>query len=61
VAHGRAILLLWQTLEHPGDSVSAEVSIALLGKVDQLLAGFASITRLADRAFRVAEPLSGYA
>ena len=51
VAHGRAIPLLWQTLEHPSASVSAAVSIALLEKADQLLIGFESITLLADRAF----------
>jgi hypothetical protein len=48
VAHGRAIPLLWQTLEHPSASVSASVSIALLEKADQLLAGFGAITLLAD-------------
>ena len=51
VAHGRAIPLLWQTLQHPSASVSASVSIALLEKADQLLAGFGAITLLADRAF----------
>jgi hypothetical protein len=51
VCHGRAIPLLWQTLEHPSASVSASVSIALLEKADQRLAGFESITLLADRAF----------
>jgi hypothetical protein len=51
VAHGRAIPLLWQTLEHPSASVSAAVSIALLEKADRLLRGFGSITLLADRAF----------
>jgi len=38
-------------LEHPSASVSASVSIALLEKVDQLLAGFGSIMLLVDRAF----------
>ncbi len=51
VIHNRAIPLLWQTLEHPSASVSASVSIALLEKADRLLAGFESITLLADRAF----------
>jgi hypothetical protein len=51
VVHGRAIPLLWQTLEHPSASVSASVSIALLEKADRFLAGFESITLLADRAF----------
>jgi hypothetical protein len=51
VAHGRAIPLLWQTLEHPSASVSASVSIALLEKADQLLGDFRAITVLADRAF----------
>ena len=37
VCHGRAIPLLWQTLEHPSASVSASVSIALLEKAEQLL------------------------
>ena len=51
VSHGRAIPLLWQTLEHPSASISASVSIALLEKANQLLAGFGAITLLADRAF----------
>ena len=51
VAHGRAIPLLWQTLEHPSASVCASISIALLEKADQILSGFESITLLADRAF----------
>ena len=46
VVHGRAIPLLWQTLEHPSASVSASVSIALLEKADQLLIGFGAITLL---------------
>lgn len=37
--HGRAIPLLWQTLEHPSASVSAEVVIALLQRADRLLIG----------------------
>jgi hypothetical protein len=57
VCHGRAIPLLWQTLEHPSASVSAAVSIGLLEKADQLLAGFGAITLLADRAFPCAELL----
>jgi hypothetical protein len=60
VCHGRAIPLLWQTLEHPSASVSAAVSIALLEKADQLLAGFGEITLLADRAFPCAELLSWF-
>jgi len=51
VAHGRAISLLWQTLEHPSASVSASVSIALLENADQLLA---------DRAFPCDELLSWF-
>jgi hypothetical protein len=51
VVHDRAIPLLWQTLEHPSASVSAAISIALLEKANRLLAGFESITLLADRAF----------
>jgi hypothetical protein len=58
VCHGRAIPLLWQTLEHPSASVSASVSIGLLEKADRLLAGFGAITLLADRAFPCAELLS---
>ena len=60
VAHGRAIPLLWQTLEHPSASVSASVSITLLEKADQLLAGFGAITLLADRAFPCDELLSWF-
>jgi hypothetical protein len=60
VCHGRAIPLLWQTLEHPSASVSAAVSIALLEKADRLLAGFGEITLLADRAFPCAELLSWF-
>lgn len=60
VSHGRAIPLLWRTLEHPSASVSAEVSIALLEKADQLLAGFGAITLLADRAFPSAELLGWF-
>ena len=51
VAHGRAIPQLWQTLEHPSARVSASVSIALMEKAEQLLAGFGAITLMADRAF----------
>jgi len=51
VVHGRAIPLLWQTLEHPSASVSASVSIALLEKADRLLSGCRAIALLADRAF----------
>ena len=40
VCHGRAIPLLWQTLEHPSASVCAEVVIALLERADRLLSGF---------------------
>ena len=55
VAHGRAIPLLWQTLEHPSASVSAEVVMALLQRADLLLAEFSSITVLGDRGFPSAE------
>ncbi len=51
VCHGRAIPLLWKTLEHPSASISAEVVIALLQRADRLLVGFSAITVLADRAF----------
>ena len=57
VCHGRAIPLLWQTLEHPSASISAAVSIGLLERADRLLAGFGAITLLADRAFPCAELL----
>lgn len=51
VCHGRAIPLLWQTLEHPSASVSAEVVIALLQRAERLLMDFGAITVLADRGF----------
>jgi len=35
VCHGRAIPLLWQTLEHPSASVSAQVVIGLLQRADR--------------------------
>lgn len=57
VCHGRAIPLLWQTLEHPSASVSAEVVIALLQRAGRLLADFGAITVLADRGFPSAELL----
>ena len=60
VAHGRAIPLVWRTLEHPSASVSAAVSIALLEKADQLRAGFSAITLLADRGFLSAELLGWF-
>ena len=60
VCHGRATPLLWQTLEHPSASVSAEVVIALLQLADRLLVGFGSITVLADRAFPCAELLGWF-
>ena len=60
VAHGRAIPLLWQTLEHSSASVSASVSIALLEKAEQLLSGFGAITLLADRAFPCDELLAWF-
>lgn len=60
VAHGRAIPLVWRTLEHPSASVSAAVSIALLEKANQLLAGFGTIMLLADRDFPSAELLGWF-
>jgi hypothetical protein len=60
VCHGRAVPLLWTTLEHPSASVSAEVSIAVLDRADQLLADFDAITLLADRAFPSAELLTWF-
>ena len=55
-----AIPLIWQTLEHPCASVSAEVVIALLERAELLLAGFDAITVLADRAFLSAELLGWF-
>lgn len=55
VAHGRAVPLLWRTLEHPSASVSAELVIALLNRADWLLDGYSTITLLADRAFLCVE------
>jgi hypothetical protein len=60
VCHGRAVPLLWQTLEHPSASVSAEVVIAQLERADRLLNGFDAITVLADRAFPSAELLGWF-
>lgn len=60
VAHGRAIPLLWHTLEHSSSSVSAGISISMLEKADQLLAGFGDITLLADRAFPCRELLAWF-
>ena len=60
VCHGRAIPLLWQTLEHPSASVSAEVVIALLQRADPLLTDFGAITVLADRGFPSAELLGWF-
>jgi hypothetical protein len=60
VCHGRAIPLLWQTLEHPSASVSAAESIDLLEKADRLLADFGMITLLADRAFPCDQLLSWF-
>ena len=60
VCHGRAIPLLWQTLEHPSASVSAAVVIGLLQRADQLLADVAAITLLADRGFPSAELLGWF-
>ena len=60
VCHGRAIPLLWQTLEHPSASVSAEVVITLLERAERLLTRFSAITVLADRAFPSAELLGWF-
>jgi len=57
VCHGRAIPLLWRTLEHPSASVSAPVVIGLLQRADRLLTGFGAITVLADRGFPSCEQL----
>jgi len=58
VCHGRAISLVWQTLEHPSVSVSVEEVIVLRRRSDRLLTEFRSITVLADRAFPSAELLA---
>jgi len=60
VAHGRAIPLVWRTLEHPSASISAEISIAMLQKADRILAGYGPIILLADRGFPSAELLSWF-
>jgi hypothetical protein len=60
VCHGRAIPLLWQTLEHPSASVSADVVIGLLQRADRLLADCPAITLLADRGFPSAELLGWF-
>ena len=60
VAHGRAVPLLWRTLEHPSASVSAELVIALLNRADWLLEEFSAITLLADRGFPSAELLGWF-
>lgn len=60
VCHGRAVPLLWTTLEHASASVSAEICISLLDRADQLLAQFGAITLLADRAFPSAELLGWF-
>jgi hypothetical protein len=52
--------LLGNPGEHPSASVSASVSIALLEKADQLLAGFGAITLLADRAFPCEELIAWF-
>jgi hypothetical protein len=50
VCHGRAIPLLWQMLEHPNASVSAEVVITLLERAERSADEVHAITVLADRA-----------
>jgi hypothetical protein len=60
VVHGRAIPLVWRTLVHPSASFSAEISIEMLKTADQMLAGFGSITLLADCGFPSAELLSWF-
>jgi hypothetical protein len=60
VCHGRAVPLLWRTLEHPSASVSAAVVISLLEKAELLLAGFEAITLLADRGFPSTELLGWF-
>jgi hypothetical protein len=47
VVHGRAIPLVWRTLEDPSASISAEISIAMLQKDDRILAGYGPIILLA--------------
>lgn len=60
VCHGRAIPLLWQTLEPRNASASAEVVIALLERANRLLARFGAITVLADRGFPSTELLDWF-
>jgi len=60
VFHGRAVSLLWITLEHPSASVSDEVCITLLDRADLFLAEFTAIPLLADRAFPSAELLGWF-
>ena len=60
VTHGRAIPLVWRTLEHPSASISAEISISILQKADRILAGYGPIILLADRGFPSAELLSWF-
>ena len=60
ICHGRAVPLLWRTLEHPSASVSAQVVIALLEQADRLLARFEAITLLADRGFPSSELLGWF-
>jgi hypothetical protein len=60
VVHGRAIPLVWRTLVHSSASISAEISIEMLKKADQMLADFGPITLLADRGFPSAELLSWF-
>jgi hypothetical protein len=60
VVHGRAIPLVWRTLVHPSASITAEISIEMLKKADQMLADFGPITLLADRGFPSAELLSWF-
>ena len=60
VVHGRAIPLLWTTLENSSACVSAEVVIALLERSDPLLREFGAITLLADRGFPSAERLGWF-
>lgn len=51
VCHGRAVPLLWRTLDHPSVSISAVISIALLAKADHFLSDFGGVAVLVDRSF----------
>jgi hypothetical protein len=53
----RYCVVVVSVVEHSSASISAEISIAMLEKVDQLLVDFGAITLLADRGFPCADLL----